>query len=218
MKQATKTCNLFCNIAAKWVEQRCCAFYRLHSNLLQVAWVLTPDWIKLHESDVTCCKASLPWAGNWHATCTDFVAKSRTSLCFPQHFFASSNNLICCKTDGKTLNMQQCFKTSRTFSLPVLPYLYGWNNIKITYISSSFVCTVLKFLKPGLRNHSGKILEGSLSLNTGSCCSCDGCGCNRLNSRPTLKWQLTMPKSIVVVIKMTKEWHFVVSEATIVRL
>ena len=159
-----------------------------------------------------------------HATCTDFVAKIRTTLYFPQHSFATWNNLICCKTDSKTcniaiqLNLQQCFKTSRTFSLPVLPYLYGWNNIKITYISSSFVCTVLKFLKPGVRNHSGKILEGSLSRNTGSCCSWDGCGCNKLNSRPTLKWQLTMPKSIVVVIKMTKEWHFVVSEVTIVRL
>ena len=26
VKQATKTCNLFCNIAAKQVEKLCCAF------------------------------------------------------------------------------------------------------------------------------------------------------------------------------------------------
>ena len=29
-----KTCNLFCNIAAKRVELRCCAFHDLRSNLL----------------------------------------------------------------------------------------------------------------------------------------------------------------------------------------
>ena len=33
-KRATKTCNLFCNIAAKRVEKECCAFYHPHSNLL----------------------------------------------------------------------------------------------------------------------------------------------------------------------------------------
>ena len=32
VKRAAKTCNLFCNIAAKRVEKRCCAFYRQHSN------------------------------------------------------------------------------------------------------------------------------------------------------------------------------------------
>ena len=34
IKQATKkTCNLFCNIAAKRFEKQCCAFYHLPSNL-----------------------------------------------------------------------------------------------------------------------------------------------------------------------------------------
>ena len=34
VKRATKTCNLFCNIAAKRIEKRCCAFYHPCSNLL----------------------------------------------------------------------------------------------------------------------------------------------------------------------------------------
>ena len=33
-----------------------------------------------------------------HATCTDFVAKKRTTLYFLQQIFATCNNLICCKT------------------------------------------------------------------------------------------------------------------------
>ena len=34
VKRATKTCNLFCNIAAKRIEKRCCPFYHPCSNLL----------------------------------------------------------------------------------------------------------------------------------------------------------------------------------------
>ena len=74
-----KTCNLSCNIAAKRVEKRCWAFY--HSSikpvlqqisLLQVAWILTSNWIKLrgshaaHGSYVTGCKTSLLWTGKAH--------------------------------------------------------------------------------------------------------------------------------------------------------
>ena len=39
------------------------------TRLLQVAWILTSDWIKLRGSNaihgmyVTCCNTSLPWAG-----------------------------------------------------------------------------------------------------------------------------------------------------------
>ena len=115
-------------------------------RLLQVARVLTPDWI--NYTGVTWLVAKQVYLEPVkHATCTDFVAKIRTTLYFPQHSFATWNNLICCKTDSKTcniaiqLNLQQCFKTSRTFSLPVLPYLCGWNDIKIilTFLPHSFV-------------------------------------------------------------------------------
>ena len=33
VKRATKTCNLFCDVAAKGVGKRCCAFYHPRSNL-----------------------------------------------------------------------------------------------------------------------------------------------------------------------------------------
>ena len=33
VKRATRTCNLFCNTAAKRFEKQCCAFYHLCSNL-----------------------------------------------------------------------------------------------------------------------------------------------------------------------------------------
>ena len=35
VKRATTKCNLICNIAAKRVEQRCCAFYHPQENTLQ---------------------------------------------------------------------------------------------------------------------------------------------------------------------------------------
>ena len=59
VKCRMKTSNLFCNIAAKQVEKQCCTFR--HSTfkpvlqqlrLLQVAWILTCDWIKLQGSHV----------------------------------------------------------------------------------------------------------------------------------------------------------------------
>ena len=78
-----------------------------------VALTLTSDWIKLrgshgiHGSCVTCCK-KVCLGPVKRATCTDFVAKNRTTLYFPQQLFAACNNLICCKTGwnlgGKTHN------------------------------------------------------------------------------------------------------------------
>ena len=69
------------------------------------------------------------------ATCTDFVAKSRTNLYLLQQMLATCNNLICCKTGlnvaSKTRDiaipfvLQQSSKTSCTFVLPVLPYHQG---------------------------------------------------------------------------------------------
>ena len=44
-KRETKTCNVFCNIAAKRVEKRCGAFYHHLSNLLTTL----------------CCKTGLMW-------------------------------------------------------------------------------------------------------------------------------------------------------------
>ena len=107
-------------------------------RLLQVAWILTSDWMKLrgnhaiHGSYVTCCK-QVCLGPVKRATCTDFVAKSRTTLYFLQQILATCSNLICCKADlnvaSKTRNiaiqivLKQCWKTKCTFLLPVLPYL-----------------------------------------------------------------------------------------------
>ena len=41
VKWATETCNLFCNIAAKRVENRCCAFYTHIKPILQQIRFLT---------------------------------------------------------------------------------------------------------------------------------------------------------------------------------
>jgi len=67
VKRATKTYNLFCN-KTSWkvmlgVLPPTIKPVLQEIRLLQVVWVLTPDWIKLQGSNVTCCKASLPWAG-----------------------------------------------------------------------------------------------------------------------------------------------------------
>ena len=66
--------------------------------------ILTSDWLKLRGSDaihgiyVTRCKTSLPWAGKTgNISCTDFVAKIRTTFYFLQQLFVTCNNLICCK-------------------------------------------------------------------------------------------------------------------------
>ena len=67
-----KTCILFCNTAAKRIEKRYCAFYLSWINpvlqqirLLQVASMLTSDWIELYGGHAIhgSCKTSLPWAG-----------------------------------------------------------------------------------------------------------------------------------------------------------
>ena len=85
VKRVTKTCNLFCNIAAERVEKPCCAFYRprikpvlQQIKLLQVTRILASGWTKLrashaiHGSYVTCCKTSFSWDGktrNIHRLC-----------------------------------------------------------------------------------------------------------------------------------------------------
>ena len=107
-------------------------------RLLQAAWILTSDWIKLrgshaiHGSYVTCCKTSLLWVSKTR-NMYRFSAKSRTALLFQQQLFAT---WFVAKQVwfefGKTRNivipfvLQQCFETSCTFLLPVLsrPFLH----------------------------------------------------------------------------------------------
>ena len=97
LKRATIAGNLLCNIAAKRVEKRCCAFYHprikpvlQQIRLLQVELTLTFDWIKFRGSHpihrrVTSLVAKQVCLGPLkRATCTDFVTKSRTSLYFLQ--------------------------------------------------------------------------------------------------------------------------------------
>ena len=74
-------------------------------RLLQVAFIMDSDWKNLRGSRamrgsyVTYCKTSSPWASKTRATCTDFLAKSRTALYFRQQLSATCNKLICCKID-----------------------------------------------------------------------------------------------------------------------
>ena len=67
-------------------------------RLLQFAFILDSDWKKLpgsraiRGSYVTCCKTSLPWAGKTRASCTDFLAKSRTTFYFGNNFPQPATN------------------------------------------------------------------------------------------------------------------------------
>ena len=67
-------------------------------RLLQFAFILDSDWKKLRGSRairgsyVTCCKTSSPWAGKTRASCTDFLAKSRTTFYFGNNFPQPATN------------------------------------------------------------------------------------------------------------------------------
>ena len=107
-------------------------------RLVQVASILDADWKKLRWSRairgsyVTCCKTSLPWAGKTRATCTDFLAKSRTTPYFPQPipiwFVARQIWFV----GGKTSNIAiECFHmTSRR------PYWISQNNETAAMLAS----------------------------------------------------------------------------------
>ena len=100
VQRATKTWNLFCNIAAKRVKKKCCAFYQPHSNLscnksgfckLREYWLLIGKnyagvalytWVASFATKQVCLGPV------YRATYTDFVAKSRTTLCFLQQLLA----------------------------------------------------------------------------------------------------------------------------------
>ena len=114
-------------------------------RLLQVASILTTDWITLRGSHAThgyyviCCKTSLPWAGK---TCTDFVARNRTTLCFLQQLFATCINLNCWKT-GLNVGGKTRFSTSLAAMLQ--------NKLQVfccpfCFISKNGVCVILPWV------------------------------------------------------------------------
>ena len=92
---------------------------------------LTSDWIKLRGSHsihgiyVTCCKTNLPWAGKMRLStfCNNFSQPATTWFVAREVWFMG----------GKTRNisfepvLQQCCKTSCTYLLSVLQYLYPKN-------------------------------------------------------------------------------------------
>jgi len=88
-------------------------------QLLQDAWILTSDWIKLRGShaihkSVTCCKTSLSRVSE---TCTDFVARvQRTTFYFLQQLFATCNNLI--YGGNRTNAVQRRHRCSLHFTCP----------------------------------------------------------------------------------------------------
>ena len=132
MERATKTCNLFRKISAKRVETQCCAFYLARSNwpvmqqirLLQVARKMTSNWIKLRgshaiqESNVTCLKTSLPWAGKT-PTRTDFVATSRTMSTFWNNFSQPAAIWFVARQIWTWVNEQHRFLTPFTIMIQI---------------------------------------------------------------------------------------------------
>ena len=128
---------LFCSIATKRVEKLRYAFYRTRIKpVLQqmneyrlLIDKITPESRPTRElRNMLQSKLASARYGK-RATCTDFVAKSRTNLYLLQQMLATCNNLICCKTGlnvaSKTRDiaipfvLQQSSKTSCTFVLPV---------------------------------------------------------------------------------------------------
>ena len=108
----------------KRVEWWCWAFYHPHIKpvlqqirLLQVAWILTSDWIKLRRSHtiygsyVTRPKTRLLWA-----------AKCRTTLQFLQQFFTTCNNLICRK-DISMISLERLWFRALIAGSRTAPYI-----------------------------------------------------------------------------------------------
>ena len=138
IKWATQTYNLFSNIAAKLVKERCYKFYYPYSNM------------SCNKSGLAGCEKLLPkvesssnfatksvhvarFIGPRPANVTYFNSPVRleSRVIFIQSdvsVHTTCRKLICCKTGvnvgGKTCNiafqlvLQQCFETSCTFLLP----------------------------------------------------------------------------------------------------
>jgi len=132
VKQATKMCNLFYNIAAKWVKKLCCRFYHQHTNLSgnkSCCWKLSEYWllilrIKLHRNQaihrifITCSKTSLPWAGKMHNMYRFCSQKYNFSLLFVTMF--------CNQQQPDLLQDRFHSKTSCKSLLPVFPNLRSY--------------------------------------------------------------------------------------------
>ena len=126
--QATvkQTCHLFCNIATKRVEYRCCAFYQPRSNLsynklrsLQVAWTLSSDWMKLCESHAIrgvtslAAKTGLPWAGGTRNMYRFWCKKECSLLSAATWLVASSQVESCVVKPATSLLNSSCSNVSK---------------------------------------------------------------------------------------------------------
>ena len=144
VKQATKMCNLFCNIAAKWVVKLCCGFYHiltcLATNHVFASCVNTDFWLGkiTQESSLTedshhlqQNKFALSWQNAQHvqillpkveflsAFCNNVLQPATTWFVAGQVWFMGGK--MCNITIQ--LALQQHSKTSCTSLLPVLPNL-----------------------------------------------------------------------------------------------
>ena len=93
-------------------------------RLLQVARILTSDWIKLRgshaiqQSHVTCLTTSLPWAGKT-PTRTDFVAKSTTMSTFWNNFSQPAAIWFVARQVWTWVNEQHRFLTPFTIMIQI---------------------------------------------------------------------------------------------------
>lgn len=105
--QATlkQTCHLFCNVATKRAEYRCCPFYQPRSNLsynklrlLLVAWTLSSEWMKVcgshavRGSYVTCCKNKFA-LGRWNAQHVQILMQKGVLSTFCDNWFVVSRQV-----------------------------------------------------------------------------------------------------------------------------
>ena len=96
VKRAAKTCNVFCNIAAKQVEKRCCAFFAHVQTCLGTNQVVASCVNSLTRELRHCCK-NVCFGLTKRVTSTDFAAKLRTILSTFCKIIRNLHNLICCK-------------------------------------------------------------------------------------------------------------------------
>ena len=87
VKRATKTCNVSCNIAAKQVEERCCAFYHPHQTCRATNQIVAccKKLLRKVESSSTFC--------NKTCTCCAFYWPRGPFLESPD-YFSGPENLI----------------------------------------------------------------------------------------------------------------------------
>ena len=153
VKRAAKTCNLSCDIAAKWVEQRCCAFYHQHQTCLttnQLA-VRCEKWLQKVESSSTFCNKLCPCCTFYRRKANLICRKWRNSCVWCYSLVILSNQksvftklartwfvtrqvwawVVIRATFAFQRVVQQCCKISCTFLLPVWPQLKG----KTRYLS-----------------------------------------------------------------------------------